>query len=125
MTSDHESQSYFQRQKLIRVYVSGFILLAMLYLCWRLLDDIWPWFSGLNSPPLAILLAFLTLLITPPMLGCFVIYVINPILGKWNTWSELMTMQDRLVGELASDRNATVVLVNSPLEKNSAGVGNK
>ena len=57
------------------------------------------------------------LILGPPLLGVCLQFLINPVLGRWSTWSELITLQDRLVGEMTNRSKTPVVLVNLPSEK--------
>ena len=109
--NDQTSEAVFRRQRLIRIYLGGFIVLAMLYLSWRVLSEVTPWFSTLQNPFLAFVLAAVTLLIAPLVLGSAVEFGINPILGKWNKWADLLSLQDRLIGDLTEEFEPRVVMI--------------
>lgn len=50
------------------------------------------------------------------MLGCLVVFGLNPLLGRWQKWSQLTSLQDRILGELARDQQTQIVLLNWPAE---------
>ncbi len=116
MNQSDETKKIFWRKALIRVYFSGFIALGLIYVVWRIIKDLSPWYSIVENPVVGVILTILTLVLVPPLLGCLVQYVVNPLMGRWSTWSELMSFQDRLVGELSSKSQLPIVLVNWPTE---------
>ncbi len=117
MSDNQQSKRLLWQQKVVRVYVSGLVLSAGLYVAWSALIRFSPWFSQFENPLVALIITFATLIVVPPILGLFVQVAINPILGKWNGWSELIRLEEQLAGEIASGRQTGIVLVNCPSEK--------
>ena len=57
------------------------------------------------------------------ILGAVFVYGFHPLLGRWQKWSDLMRMQDRLLGELSIDSAQQIVLINWPSDDvRTAGV---
>lgn len=113
MSSSSNSKPLWQ-QTILHIYISGFILLAIFYVCWRIVKELSPWYGFVENPFLATVLSVMTVLLVPPILGCVMRFGINPLMGKWNRWSELVTLQDRLVGNLSEGEPAKIVLANWP-----------
>lgn len=103
-------------RSLIRVYVSGLIVLAIAIVIWKIVFRFSPWYDVVDNPVLASFLTAISLVIFPLILGGIVRYGLNPVLGKWGKWSEIMNLEDRILGELASDSAPQIVLFNWPSE---------
>lgn len=83
-------------RNLLRIYVSGLVILAIAIVIWKVVFRFTPWFDVIDNPLLASVLTALSLVLLPLVLGGIVKYGLNPLLmGKWNTWSELVSLQDR------------------------------
>ena len=109
-----ESRQLRLGQAIFRVYLSGFILLLILYVGWRAVSQFLPWFSNVENPVLAAIMAVVAVVTVPAVLGCLVRYAINPLMGRWHRWSEMVTLEDRLIGGIAKD--TPIVLINWPSE---------
>lgn len=102
------------QRRLGRAYFSGFIVLAVLLVLWRIGRALSPWYETIQNPILATILTIVTVALIPPLLGLTVMYVINPIFGRFESWSEVIRLEDQLVGGMSRDKSYPVVLVNWP-----------
>ena len=115
MASSDKNDNRLGKQKIIRIYLSGFLALALIYLGWRIVAQFEPLFRGIENPFVALFLAILLIVLVPPLLGSLIQFVLNPVLGKWQAWSDLVSLEERLVGELSKTRkNPVIVLINWP-----------
>ena len=105
------------RNTLIRTYISGLVVLAIGILLWKVVFRYSPWYDILSDPVLASLLTAISIVVLPLILGLMVIFGLNPLLGRWQKWSQLMSFQDRILGELARERGPHIVLIAWPSEK--------
>ncbi len=104
------------RRQLGRAYFSGFVVLAIILVLWRIGRAISPFYETLENPFLATFLTVVTLIAAPPLLGLFVMHVINPVFGRYKSWADVIRLEDQLIGGLSRDKNYEVVLVNWPSE---------
>ena len=114
MENGNESKRVLWQRTVVRIYVNGFLLMAILYLVYRIVAELSPWLKFVDNPFLGFLITLMVALLVPPILGCFVLYGINPLLGRWNTWSQLINVQDRLLNNLSRSADPEIVLVNWP-----------
>ena len=114
MNHSEDVQKKKWQQKIGRAYFSGFVVLAILLVLWRIGRVISPFFDTLDNPVLAAILTMVTLVVAPPLLGLFVMHVINPVFGRFKSWADLIKLEDQLIGGLSRDKNYDVVLVNWP-----------
>lgn len=103
-------------RSVVRVYVSGLIVLVIAIIMWKFVFRASPLFDLIDSPLLASILTAIGLVVLPLIFGGIVRYGLNPVLGKWRKWSDLMNLEDRILGELASSSQPQIVLFNWPFE---------
>lgn len=111
MQNETHSGNRLSREKILRVYLNGFVCLAIIYVAWRVLEQFSPLFQRIENPFVALLITILILIVVPPLSGSLVQFVLNPILGKWDTRSELISLEERLVGELSAGGSKPVVVM--------------
>ena len=102
------------RNKLVQIYISGVILLALGIAMWKFVFRYSPWYEILSDPVLVSIFTELSIVVLPMILGAVFVYGFHPLLGRWQKWSDLMRMQDRLLGELSIDSAPQIVLINWP-----------
>jgi len=111
---NEQQQNQFWLRNFLRIYVTGLIVLAIALFIWKVVFQYSPWFDILENPVLAGGLTVLSLVILPLIFGGMIKYGVNPVLGKWHKWSELMSLEDRIVGELEKDHRLEIVIINWP-----------
>lgn len=123
MTQPNSQDTFLWRTSLLRIYVNGLIVLAIGIVIWKVIFLYSPWYDVINDPVLASILTAASILLLPLILGGIVVFGLNPLLGKWRSWSELVSLQDRLMGELSNASSPQIVLFNWPSESvKSVGV---
>ena len=101
-------------RQLARIYVTGLILSAIALFIWKVVFQVSPWFDLIKNPVLAGVLTVISVVVLPLILGGLLKFCVNPLLGKWRTWNELMTLEDRIAVELEKDRHPEIVIINWP-----------
>ena len=122
MNQDMLSGKLILRQRFIRIYGSGLLGLGILYLAWSALDKFAPWIDDFDNPLIPLLITIAVITLVPPILGLIIQYCVNPLLGRWNVWSELVRLEGRVVGELSSERQPKIVLVKTGQDEQTIGV---
>jgi uncharacterized membrane protein len=101
-------------RQLVRIYVTGLIVTAIALFIWKVVFQYSPWFDILENPVWAGGLTFISIVILPLILGSIIRFGVSPVLGKWHKWTELMSLEDRIVGELEKGRKPEIVIINWP-----------
>jgi len=105
---------YMRSRTVLRVYTYGLAVLAVFYLVWRVIREASPWFEAIENPLVAGAISLACLVLLPLLFGCLIEFVISPRLGKWQTWSELLNLEDRLVSLVERKSELPIVLINWP-----------
>jgi uncharacterized membrane protein len=113
MPGERETDHFGWQQSIIRIYVNGFVALAICYLIWKFLIQNSPWSDVVENPFAAAALTVVTILLVPPLLGSLVQFAILPVLGRWRKWNEITFLHEKVVGDL-SKSDPPIVLIDWP-----------
>ncbi len=122
MDQASESEKFNWQQSVIRVYATGLIVMAIIFLMWRVIHEFSPLYESVENPILAIVLTLIGLILLPFLLGGLIQFGLNPILGKSNVLSQLVGIQDRVFKELSKRRELPVVIVRTSATERQIGV---
>ena len=122
MDQASESEKFNWQQSVIRVYATGLIVMAIIFLMWRVIHEFSPLYESVENPILAIALTLIGLILLPFLLGGLIQFGLNPILGKSNALSQLVGIQDRVFKELSKRRELPVVIVRTSATERQIGV---
>jgi hypothetical protein len=79
---------------------------AIAIFIWKVVFQFSPWFDLLQNHVLAGVLTVISVVILPLILGSIIRFGVNPVLGKWHKWTELMSLEDRIFGGLENKARA-------------------
>lgn len=116
MADSQQTDSTLWRRALLRIYINGLIAVAVGFVFYKIVTEYSPWDEWVQNPLLATVLSIASIVVLPLALGLLVQYGINPILGKWSTGSQFVTLQDRIFGEISNRKNPDIVIINWPSE---------
>ncbi len=106
MDDPRTDDGLLRRRRFLRIYLSGLVVLAILYLGWRLIYELLPWIAQFDDPFLAFLISGLALL----LMGLVMEYWVHPLIGRWHSGAGMLELQDRLTSGLADGHQPQVVL---------------
>jgi len=118
--ADHEPKGAippYQASLIIlgKIYLHGFLALAVVYLLAIVVFAILPAFEGIDSPVLRMTLAVLSILILPPLLGAMIRFAIYPIVGRHRSLAQFSRWDERLFSDLSqAKKKAQIVVVDWP-----------
>jgi hypothetical protein len=113
MASAHDDriQSEHFLGKLTRIHLHGFIAFAVLLAIAYIVNQLLPVFDITGSRFVAFLLSLLAIVIVPPLAGSLILCGLFPLLGKHDSWREMLGWDDRLLSEVSSAKEKAQVVI--------------
>ncbi len=109
------SDQMLKNRALVRIYATGLLVVVALGVGWKVLQQMSPWNSLVDSQLAAALLTLGSILLMPFVFGCLVEFVLRPLTGKWSFWATIWNIENRIISEIQRE-DPKVVLINWPSE---------
>ncbi len=119
MTSIDEDGEHIRRPLAtwVRIYLHGIIASALLALLMFLVLRISETLDFIDDPVLAAGITLAILAVFPPVVGCFLLFVVFPMLNKHQALRGILAWDDRLLNEVSQAKEkAEIVIINWPSE---------